>query len=106
MPPWQFHIVLSALAKPPFEPVGSINLKWLSQKAIFLLAITSAKRIGELHALSIHPDCFHVQPEGTGVVLRPNTDFMPKILSTQNLNQAIVLDSYRPPNSEPPHGRS
>lgn len=36
----------------PFELLHSIDLKWLSCKTAFLLAITSAKWVGELQALS------------------------------------------------------
>ncbi|KAK0133446.1 hypothetical protein N1851_031041 [Merluccius polli] len=37
----------------PFEPLGSSALKWVSLKTAFLLAMSSAKRVGELHALSV-----------------------------------------------------
>ncbi|XP_072557580.1 uncharacterized protein, partial [Paramormyrops kingsleyae] len=97
VPAWQLHVVLDALLKPPFEPIADIDLKWLSQKVAFLLAITSAKRVGELHALSVHADCFHVNPDGAGVVLRPNPAFMPKVLSVRNLNQVVVLYPFHPP---------
>ena len=52
-PAWDLPLVLEALSSPPFEPLGQGGLKWLSMKAAFLLAITSAKRVGELHALTV-----------------------------------------------------
>ena len=43
-------VVLAALAKPPFKMLESASLKNLSMKVVFLVAITSTKRVGELHA--------------------------------------------------------
>ena len=70
-----------------------MDLKWLSLKIAFLLAITSARRIGELHALSVHRDCCTFSPEGSKVVLRPNPAFLPKVLSDFHLSQSIELQS-------------
>ena len=52
-PAWDLPLVLETLSSPPFEPLDQVGLKWLSMKAAFLLAINSAKRVGELHALSV-----------------------------------------------------
>jgi hypothetical protein len=41
VPNWNLDVVLSALAKPPFEPLGLTFLKQLSMKVAFLLAIMS-----------------------------------------------------------------
>ena len=56
-PAWDLPLVLEAPPSPPFEPLGQVKLKWLSMKAAFLLAITSAKWVGELHALSVSDTC-------------------------------------------------
>ena len=93
VPPWDLYLVLEALKHPPFEPLGNVALKWLSLKTAFLLAITSARRIGELHALSVHRDCCTFSPEGSKVVLRPNPAFLPKVLSDFHLSQSIELQS-------------
>ena len=97
VPAWQLNVVLQELTKSPFEPLADVDIEWLSLKVAFLLAVTSAKRIGELHALSVHADCFYVKPDGTGIVLCPNPAFVPKILTAQNLNQVIALDPFHPP---------
>ena len=60
------------LQRPPFEPLGGADLKWLSMKTALLLAVTSARRVSELHALSVHGDCCRFSPDGSSVVLRPN----------------------------------
>ncbi|KAJ8352536.1 hypothetical protein SKAU_G00240120 [Synaphobranchus kaupii] len=36
-----------SVAPPTFDPLESIDLKWLSFKTVFLLAVTSARRLGE-----------------------------------------------------------
>ena len=93
VPPWDLYLVLEALKHPPFEPLGNVDQKWLTLKTAFLLAITSARRIGELHALSVHRDCCTFSPEGSKVVLRPNPAFLPKVLSDFHLSQSIELQS-------------
>lgn len=50
--PWVLSVVLNTLSKAPFEPVESISLKLLSLKTALFLALTSEKRMTELHALS------------------------------------------------------
>ncbi len=52
VPKWDLALVLRHLTKPPYEPLHLASLKLLTFKAIFLLSLASAKRIGELHALT------------------------------------------------------
>ncbi|KAK0156350.1 hypothetical protein N1851_000347 [Merluccius polli] len=61
-------------------------------KVAFLLAITSAKRVGELQALSMAETCLRWNPDGSGVVLWPT--FLPKVLSRTHLNQPIRLTRF------------
>ena len=51
-PPWDLSLVLAVLRSKPFEPIGSISMKNLTLKTVFLLALASGKRRSELHALS------------------------------------------------------
>ena len=44
--------VLQSLTGAPYEPLRTCEERFLAQKTLFLLALASAKRIGELHALS------------------------------------------------------
>ena len=39
-------------SRSPYEPLRTSDKRFLTQKMLFLLALASAKRIGELHALS------------------------------------------------------
>ena len=56
VPSWDLPAVLEALCSPPFGPLENTVLRWLSCKTAFLLAVTSAKWVGELHALSVASD--------------------------------------------------
>ena len=52
LPRWNVNVVLCWLASDEFEPLERISIERLLWKSIFLLALASAKRVGELHALS------------------------------------------------------
>ena len=49
-PSCDLQVVLDALTRPPFEPLD-VDLKWLTWKAFSLVAIISARHLGELGAL-------------------------------------------------------
>ena len=51
-PAWDVSLVLQSLTGAPYEPLRTCEEHFLAQKKFFLLALASAKRIGELHALS------------------------------------------------------
>ena len=51
-PPWNLDVVLKFLTGKPFEPISHSSLRDLTRKTLFLVALASAKRVGELHALS------------------------------------------------------
>ena len=51
-PAWDVTFILQSLTGAPCEPQRTSNECFLAQKTFFLLALASAKRIGELHALS------------------------------------------------------
>ena len=51
-PAWDVSLVLQSLMGAPYEPLRTCEERFLAQKTLFLLVLASAKRIGELHALS------------------------------------------------------
>jgi len=81
VPVWDLSIVLAALRSPPYEPLAGASLECVSKKTAFLLAMASAKRVSELHALSVHESCCRWNPAGSGVTLWPNAAFLPKVAS-------------------------
>ncbi|XP_060549247.1 uncharacterized protein LOC132712297 [Pantherophis guttatus] len=93
-PTWNLNKVLKALMSPPFEPLRSVSLRFLSLKVAFLVAITSSRRISELAALSVRSDLciFHADR----VVLRLDPAFVPKVNSTFHRAQELVLPDFCP----------
>ena len=47
---WNFSVVLNELTKAPFEPMKDTDLKHLTLKTAFLLALASGKHRIEIHA--------------------------------------------------------
>lgn len=88
---------------PPFEPLEQVDLKYLSLKVAFLLAITSAKRVGELQALgAAEPYLRFLQDK---VLLRFLPTFLPKVPSFANTNQTITLPVLSPTSNSPEEER-
>ena len=50
LPKWNLSVVLNELTKAPFEPMKDADLKHLTLKTAFLLALASGKRRSEIHA--------------------------------------------------------
>ena len=50
LPKWNLSVVLDELTKAPFEPVKDTDLKHLTLKTAFLLALASCKRRSTIHA--------------------------------------------------------
>ena len=51
-PAWDVTLVLQSLTRALYEPIRTSDEHFLAQKMPFLLALASAKRVGELHAHS------------------------------------------------------
>ena len=68
-PAWDLAAVLTYLNSAVFEPLHVASLRNLTKKVLFLLALATAKRMGELQALSrlvsfVHADaCVSYVPE-------------------------------------------
>ena len=50
LPKWNLSVVLNELTKAPFEPMKDTDLKHLTLKTAFLLALAPGKRRSEIHA--------------------------------------------------------
>ena len=53
IPKWNLSVVLHRLSQPPFEPQEQADLKFLTWKVVFLLALGSGKRRSEIHAWTL-----------------------------------------------------
>ena len=97
IPSWDLILVLEALCGPPFEPIESVDMKFVSFKTALLLALTSAKRVGDLHALSVHSSCTQFTLDGSKVTLRPNEAYLPKVIPAAYNSMTFELSSFCPP---------
>ncbi|CAJ0958413.1 unnamed protein product [Ranitomeya imitator] len=61
-------------------------------KTAFLVAITTAKRVGEIQALSIKDPYLQVREDH--IILKLDPAFIPKIASAKNRDQEIILPSF------------
>ena len=86
VPTWNLEVVLSALKRAPYHPVDQIDLKSLTLKTVFLVALTSARRASEIHALRSD-----MRWGDTSVSLHVDINFVPKIASHWHCNQPIEL---------------
>ena len=102
VPAWDLPIVLKALKSSPFEPMESIDIKFVTLKTAFLLAVVSARRLGELQAFDVRPQFSSISPNG--VVLRANAHFVPKIPSMQNMENVLEVAPYGIQNRGHPQG--
>ncbi len=62
LPSWDLALVLRALITAPFEPLQSVELKFLSMKTLLLTALASIKRVGDLQAFSVDDSCLEFGP--------------------------------------------
>ena len=51
-PAWDLDVFLRHLMSAAYEPLESLSLRALTEKTLFLIALATSKRIGELQALS------------------------------------------------------
>lgn len=101
-PSWDLSLVLESLRAAPFEPLDQADLKWLSLKTAFLLAMASGKRVGELQALSVHDSCCRWNADGSGVTLWPDASFLPKVLTDTAITRPLRLARFESTTSSEP----
>jgi len=95
LPTWSLQPVLDCLTKYPWEPIHEIDLKYLTLKTVFLLAVTSARRVSELQALCLDGGCYRfITPDI--LLLRTNVNFMPKCKTEFHRAQEIQLEAFYP----------
>ncbi len=95
MPTWDLAVVLEALSKAPFEPLEEVPWRFLTVKTVFLLAISSLKRVGDLQALSVAPSCLEFAPGMARAFLYPRPGYVPKVPSV--VPRPVILQAFCPP---------
>lgn len=96
MTQWDLNLDLTFLMCAPFEPLHNCPLRLLTIKTAFLVAITFAKRVSELQALSSQPPYLTIFPDK--VVFGIRASFLYKVVTPFHLGQSVTLPTfYAPP---------
>ncbi len=101
VPSWDLSIVLAGLQRGPFEPLDSVELKFLSLKTALLTALTSIKRVGDLQAFSVSEECLVFGQVYSHVVLRPRPGYVPKVPTTPFRDQVVDLQALPSEEADP-----
>ena len=75
MPPWDLSLVLRKLQHAPFEPIHTADIKSITLKTVFLVALASGKRRSELHAMK--KNILHTKG-WSSVYIEPDPQFVAK----------------------------
>ncbi len=100
IPSWDLSLVLRALQQGPFEPLQTVEPKFLSMKTLLLLALASIKRVGDLHAFSVDDSCLQFGPADSQIILRPRPGYVPKVPTTPFRDQVVSLQALPPEEAD------
>ncbi len=101
VPSWDLSIVLAGLQRGPFEPLDSVELKFLSLKTALLTVLTSIKRVGVFQAFSVSEEGLVFGPVYSHVVLRPWPGYVPKVPTTPFRDQVVNLQALPSEEADP-----
>ncbi len=101
LPSWDLALVLRALITAPFEPLQSVELKFLSMKTLLLPALASIKRVGDLQAFSVDDSCLQFGLADSSATLRPRPGYVPKVPTTPFRDQVVNLQALPPEEADP-----
>ena len=87
LPRWNLSVVLNELTKAPFEPMKDTDLKHLTLKTAFLLALASGKCCSKIHAWVANKISNLGQWEK--VALFPSSDFIAKNQLAREDSQSV-----------------
>jgi integrase len=93
VPAWDLALVLKALTEPPFEPLERADMKILSYKTAFLLALATGSRVSELHAIDEKSIAFsegHLE-----VSFAPAIQFLSKTQKAEDVQRALTRISVK-----------
>ncbi|KAL0149358.1 hypothetical protein M9458_055396, partial [Cirrhinus mrigala] len=74
---------------------------WAADRRLFLTALTSIKRVGDLLALSVNSSCLEFGPADSHVVLRPRPGYVPKVPTTPFRDQVVTLQAISSQEDDP-----
>ena len=97
IPSWDLSLVLMSLTKAPFGPLKDASLKILTFKTVFLMALASGKRRGEVHAWTF--SSLRHKPHWKEVTISPSPAFLAKNeLASEgpDLIRLVVIPALKP----------
>ena len=92
--------VPEALSKPLYEPLREASFKHLTLKTVFLLAMASAGRRSELHALRFDQNYIQFKLKGAGVTLYFSPEFRRKNQKPNQVNDPWYIPAVPTGKSE------
>ena len=90
---WDPAVVVTALEGPPFEPLSTADMKWVSGKVVTLLLLTTAARVSEVKAITTRVD-FSVNDEQ--VIIYPDPKFRPKTMDEVYSRAPMAIKVFYP----------
>lgn len=88
-PVWNLNLMLDVLTRSPFDLLATTSLQLLTTKVVFLIAITSARRMSKIAALMASPPYTIFNKDS--VILRLHPTFHPKVCSDFHINEPVVF---------------
>ena len=95
-PYWDLNVILSALRKPPYEPLRDSALDKLTVKTAFLVTLASGRRASEVAHLSGSPNDISFNRDGS-ITLRFLPTFLAKNQRTNDFSPEITIKSLSRP---------
>ena len=90
-PKWDLAFVLTHMCKAPFEPLHKASLFYLSVKTVFLVTLATARRVSEVHALSIDSDHLRFSNLDGSLMLRTQVGFLAKNQLPSKAPDSIII---------------
>ncbi len=100
---WDLSLVLRVLQQGQFEPKNVNSRAEVSHKmkTLLLLALTSIKRVGDLHAFSVDDSCLKFGTADSQINLRPRSGYVPKVPTSPFGDQVVSLRVLPPEEADP-----
>ena len=90
-PKWDLAFVLTHMCKAPFEPLDKASLFYLSVKTVFLVTLATARRVSEVHGLSIDSDHLRFSNLDGSLILRTQVGFLAKNQLLSRAPDSIII---------------
>ncbi len=92
-------MILQVLCKPPFEYLEEVPGRLLTIKTVFLLAISSLKKVSDLQALSMAHLDLEFAPGMAKAFLYPRPGYIPKVsvVCEHWMDNFFLFVCYGPP---------